>query len=37
MMCYFMSVALLTCNRRNPTPLEGGIIERANKTFKIKI
>lgn len=37
MMCYFMSIALLTCNRRNPTPLEGGIIERAEKTFKIKI
>lgn len=37
MLCYFMSIALLTCSRKNPSPLEGGIVERCSKELNIKI
>lgn len=36
MICYFMSIALLTCNRMAPSPLESAIIERCNKELNIK-
>lgn len=37
MICYFMSIALLTCNRATPSPLESAIIERCSKELNINI
>lgn len=37
MICYFMSIALLTCSRTTPSPLESAIIERCSKELNINI
>jgi len=36
MINYFMSIGLLTCDFKNPTPLERGIIERCHQELGIK-